>query len=339
MPGILFIAAAAVCQLPAMAAESNPTPPHGMAYIPGGEFTMGSDDPLSKPRERPPHRVRVDAFFMDLAPVTNAQFREFVEATGYVTTAEKPIDLAEIMAQVPPGTPEPSPEDLAPASLVFRSPDQPGRALQWWQFVKGANWRHPSGPGSSIERKDDHPVVHVSWDDAQAYARWAGKRLPTEAEWEFAARGGLEGKVNVWGDEPIASRPPRANTWQGTFPYRDLAVDGFSGTSPVHTFSANGYGLFDMAGNVWEWCSDLYREDLYRSRAGDAVIDNPSGPSVSFDPRESFAVKRVQKGGSYLCNDSYCSGYRPSAREASTPDTGSSHVGFRCAISVKEEGE
>jgi formylglycine-generating enzyme required for sulfatase activity len=311
------------------------TAPDGMVWIPEGEFTMGSDDPLSRRREQPPHRVKVDGFFMDSTPVTNAQFRAFVEATGHLTTSERPTDLAEIMKQLPPGTPEPDPEMLAPASIVFTPPDRPvptDNYFQWWTYVKGANWRHPEGPGSSIEGKDDHPVVHVSWDDATAYAKWVGKRLATEAEWEFAARGGLDGTVNVWGDEPLTDDSARANTWQGTFPNKNDARDGYGGTSPVRTYQPNGYRLFDMAGNVWEWCSDFYRVDTYASRSQNALTLNPAGPESSLDPNEPYAIKRVQKGGSYLCNDSYCSGYRPSAREPGSPDTGSAHTGFRCAM-------
>jgi len=258
-----------------------------------------------------------------------------------VTTAERPADLAEIMKQVAPGTPEPDPEMLAPASVVFTPPA--GRVplddhFRWWSYVKGADWRHPGGPGSSIEGKSDHPVVQVSWYDATAYAEWAGKRLPTEAEWEFAARGGLDGKVNVWGDEPLAEDAGRVNTWQGSFPNEDLGHDGYSGTSPVRSFQPNGYGLYDMAGNVWEWCLDHYRPDAYAQRAGGGLVVDPKGPSSSFDPRESFAEKRVQKGGSYLCNDSYCSGYRPSAREPGSPDTGTGHTGFRCVMASSSGG-
>lgn len=309
--------------------------PEGMIAIPGGEFTMGSDDALARPREQPAHRVRVDAFYMDATPVTNAQFREFVEATGYVTIAEKPADLEEIMAQLPPGTPEPDPEMLEPASIVFTPPPGPvplDNHFRWWSYVKGADWRHPLGPDSSIEGKDDHPVVQVSWYDAQAYAEWAGKRLPTEAEWEFAARGGLDSQPYTWGDEHPDATDNHANIWQGNFPGENAKGDGFEGTSPVKTFPANGYGLYDMSGNVWEWTADNYRPDAYRLRAGQSLVENPTGPEKSLDPNEPYTPKRVQKGGSYLCHDSYCSGYRPSAREPGSPDTGTAHTGFRCVL-------
>jgi sulfatase modifying factor 1 len=311
-------------------------------WIPGGEFTMGTDSELGWPDEKPAHRVYVDGFWMDETEVTNAQFRAFVEATGYVTTAEKPPDLEEILRQSKPGTPPPPKEKLVPGSLVFQPTDGPvplNDYTQWWHWTPGANWRHPEGPGSSIEGKDDHPVVHVSWDDAVAYAKWAGKRLPTEAEWERAARGGLEGKPYVWGDEKPTDTQVFANIWQGAFPYRNTAADGFVRTAPVKSFEPNGYGLYDMAGNVWEWCSDLYRADLYRQRVGQGLIVNPSGPSEAMDPRNPRAKSRVERGGSFLCNDSYCSRYRPSARHGCSPDTGMSHVGFRCVTSGKPESK
>jgi formylglycine-generating enzyme required for sulfatase activity len=307
-----------------------------MVWIAGGEFTMGSDDPMAWPDEGPPHRVRVAGFFLDAHEVTNAQFAEFVNATGYVTTAEKAPDVEAILAQVPPGTPPPPKELLVPGSLVFTPPDSVvplDDVGRWWAWTPGASWRQPEGPGSSIGDRPDHPVVHVSWDDASAYARWAGKRLPTEAEWEFAARGGLDGRPYTWGDEPPDSGPPRANLWQGVFPSRNDALDGFVRTAPVKSFPPNGYGLHDMAGNVWEWCADWYRRDLYRTRAGAEVTDNPTGPDRSDDPTQPFSPQRVQRGGSFLCHDAYCSRYRPSARHGNSPDTGMSHVGFRCAVS------
>ena len=250
-------------------AKSPADGPPGMVWVGGGEFTMGTDSDLGWPDEKPAHRVRVDGFWMDEHEVTNAQFRAFVEATGYVTTAEKAPRLEEVMAQLPPGSPPPPKENLVPGSLVFTPPA--GRVnlddvSQWWAWTPGANWQHPEGPGSSIEGKDDHPVVHVSWDDAVAYARWASKRLPTEAEWEFAARGGLDGQPYVWGNERPSDTQIHANIWQGEFPHQNTVKDGFARTAPVQSFLPNGYGLYDMAGNVWEWCADWYQRDLYRQR-------------------------------------------------------------------------
>ncbi len=309
------------------------TAPSGMVWIPGGEFTMGTDSDLGRAEEKPAHRVHVDAFWMDETDVTNAQFRKFVEATGYVTTAEKPVDVEEILRQSPPGTPPPAKEMLVPGSLVFRPTAGPVKLddfSQWWKWTPGACWRHPEGPESNLDGKDDHPVVHVSWDDAVAYAKWAGKRLPTEAEWEFAARGGLEGKPYVWGDEKPTDTAIHANIWQGEFPYKNTALDGYERTSPVKAFQPNGYGLYDMSGNVWQWCSDWYQRDLYRERAGKGLIVSPTGPERSSDSMRPLMPQRVQRGGSFLCNDGYCSRYRPSARHGSSPDTGMSHVGFRC---------
>jgi formylglycine-generating enzyme len=320
----------------ALVSYTNSTPP-GMVWVPGGEFTMGTDSEAGRPDERPAHRIRVDGFWMDVTEVTNAQFRAFVEATEYVTTAEKPVDVEEIMRQMPPGTPTPPKERLVPGSLVFTPTPGPvplDDVAQWWKWTPGANWRHPEGPDSGIDGKDDHPVVHVSWDDAVAYATWAGKRLPTEAEWEFAARGGLDGKPYVWGDDPPSEKKPQANIWQGRFPYKNTAADGHERTAPVRSYPANGYGLYDVAGNVWEWCGDWYQVDLYRHRTGKGVIVNPTGPEKSFDPRQPYSPLRAQKGGSFLCSDSYCTRYRPSARHGCTPDTGMSHIGFRCVLNA-----
>jgi sulfatase modifying factor 1 len=306
--------------------------PSGMVWIPGGEFTMGTDNPDFSSHEHPAHRVRVDGFWMDETDVTNAQFRRFVEATGYVTTAEKVPTEEEIMKYAIPGTSPPKKEDLVAGSIVFVAPDHPVDLRdvgQWQKWTPGADWRHPQGPGSSIEGLDDHPVVHVSWFDAEAYAKWAGKRLPTEAEWEFAARGGLEKKKYVWGDEPFSDDHPQCNVFQGHFPDHNTENDGYARTSPVKAFKPNGYGLYDMAGNVWQWCDDWYLPDAYKDTGGRTVSVNPKGPQHSFDPSER-PQERVQRGGSFLCCVGYCFNYRPSARLGCTPDTGMSHLGFRC---------
>lgn len=324
---------------PAPPEPAAPEAPEGMVWIPGGEFRMGSVDPLARPDEAPVHRVRVDGFWIDATEVTNDQFAAFVKATGYVTVAERPVDWEELRKQVPEGTPKPPDHMLLPGSLVFTPPKHPVdlRAYDtWWTWTTGANWRHPEGPSSGIEGKGDEPVVHIAYDDALAYCAWAGKALPTEAQWEFAARGGLDGKVNAWGDEPID--PTHCNTWQGHFPDVNTAQDGFARAAPVKSFPPNGYGLYDMAGNVWEWCADMYRPDAYARQvlaAGKgAVIENPAGPSSSLDPRNPHApVSRVHRGGSFLCNDSYCASYRPSARMASPPDTAMQHLGFRGVMS------
>lgn len=324
-------------------AQTAPVAPAGMVWIPAGEFTMGGIDPLARPDEQPRHRVRVDGFWMDATEVTNAQFRAFVDATGHTTVAERPVDWDELKKQVPEGAPKPPDEMLLPGSLVFTPTEAPvdlRDVTRWWAWTTGASWRHPRGPGSSIEGMDEHPVVHVAYEDALAYCAWAGKRLPTEAEWEWAARGGLDRKVNVWGDEPIS--PVRANTWQGSFPDRNTLEDGFAGSAPVGSFPPNGYGLHDMAGNVWEWCSDLYRPDTYARRVLElgvsGVADNPEGPSTSLDPRNPDAPEsRVHRGGSFLCSDSYCASYRPSARMACTPDTSMLHLGFRCVREPRPE--
>ena len=324
-------------------AESKDARPSttGMVWIPGGEFRMGSTDRLARADEQPVHRVRVRGFWMDVTEVTNAQFRAFADATGYKTVAERPVDWNELKKQVPEGTPKPPDEMLAAGSLVFTqpAPDQPAEEyFNWWTWTTGANWRHPQGPASSLEGRDEHPVVHIAYEDARAYCAWAGKRLPTEAEWEFAARGGLDGKVNAWGDEavdPGAGKAWRCNIWQGEFPRRNFAFDGFVRTAPARTYAPNGYGLFQMAGNVWEWCADLYADNAYAERIrglepGAAVID-PKGPAKSRDPRNPHAPdSRVHRGGSFLCNDSYCASYRPSARMAASPDSALEHLGFRC---------
>ena len=316
-----------------VAVAKEETRPEGMVWVPDGTFLMGSDLPDARRVEQPAHTVKVNGFWIDETEVTNAQFRAFVKATGYVTTAETAPTLASIMAQAPPGTPPPSPAALVAASLVFTPPKHAVPLNQigsWWSWTAGANWRHPEGPGSSIQGREHHPVVHVSWYDAHAYAQWAGKRLPTEAEWEYAARGGLLGKHYVWGDTPFSETQPQANIWQGRFPHDNSEADGFVRTAPVRSFAANGYGLYDMAGNVWEWCADWYRPDTYVTRDQSKLAVNPQGPSASLNPSDPYSPSRVTRGGSFLCHDSYCSAYRPSARRGTAVDTGMSHVGFRC---------
>jgi formylglycine-generating enzyme len=299
--------------------------PEGMVWIPGGEFWMGSDAPEFRDA-RPWHRVYVDGFWMDKTEVTNEQFEKFVKATGYITIAERAPTKEEF--------PTAPPENLVAGSVVFTPPAAAvplNDHLQWWSYVKGANWRHPTGPESDLKGKEKHPVVHIAFDDALAYCKWAGKRLPTEAEFEFAARGGLERKVYAWGDEFQPGGKWMANTFQGHFPEKNTGEDGFTGTAPVGSFPANGYGLYDIAGNVWEWVSDWYRPDYYTILADKGgVARNPQGPANSFDPSEPGTRKRVHKGGSYLCTDQYCKRYEPGGRGKGEPDTGTNHLGFRC---------
>jgi len=319
--------------------------PRDMAWVPGGVFLMGSDSKLTSPNERPAHKVRVRGFWMDVTDVTNDQFAEFVRQTGYVTTAQRKPDWETIRVQLPPGTPKPPEEVLVPGAMVFTGTTAPVRLdeyWRWWRFVPGADWRHPQGPGSSIEGKGDHPVVQVSYEDAQAYAKWAGKRLPTEAEWEFAARGGLEQADYAWGNELAPDGEKQANYWdesQGAFPVADPGMDkvGAPGTQPVRTYRENAYGLYDMTGNAWQWVADWYRADYFAQQAGraakGAVIDDPAGPADSYDPSDpgvpANAPRRVIRGGSFLCNEDFCTSYRPSARRGADPYSPMAHLGFR----------
>ena len=310
-----------------------------MKWIPAGEFVMGTDDPNSMANERPAHRVKVNAFFIDEHEITNKEFRKFVDETKYVTVAEKPVDWEELKKQVPPGTPKPPEETLKPGSLVFTPPDHAVDLRDmgnWWTWTNGADWKHPQGPNSNINGKDDYPVVQIAWDDAVAYAKWAGKRLPTEAEWEYAARGGAkENSRFYWGNDFKPNGKYMCNIYTGRFPVKDTAEDGFAGVAPVKSFPPNGYGLYDMAGNVWNWCSDFYADDVHVREQSRGLCENPVGPDKTFSAHNPLAVEHVIKGGSFLCSDQYCESYRPTARRGTPPDTGSGHVGFRCVKSAE----
>ena len=313
--------------------------PDGMVYVPGGKFIMGSDDASAKDSEGPEHEVEISSFFMDETEVTNAQFAAFVKSTGYVTVAERPIDWQELKKQLPPNTVRPADSMLEAGSLVFDP--VPGVSnlydiSQWWKWQRGADWLHPYGPESNIDGKENHPVVHIAFEDAQAYANWAGKRLPTEAEWEYACRGGGKHDEFVWGDELTPEGKFLANFWQGTFPEYNSRNDGHIKTAPVKSYPANRFGLYDMIGNVWEWTSDWYRPDAHKLCADKPCLD-PKGPSASMDPRDPLSPKRVTKGGSYLCSEEYCSNYRPSARMATSFDSGQEHLGFRCVKEIVSE--
>lgn len=304
-----------------------------MVYIPAGDFSMGGSGELAMLREFPQHPVRVDAFFMDTTEVTNRQFSEFVTATNYITIAERPINWEELKNQLPPGVPKPHDSVLRPGSLVFQ-PDEARESFdhhfQWWAWTIGANWKNPDGPGSSIERKADHPVAHIAHADAKAYAEWAGKRLPTEAEWEWAARGGLKDQRYPWGDTDVNLSPYQCNFWQGKFPDENTGADGHVGTAPVGSFNPNGFGLYDMAGNVWEITNDWYDVRYYKTFSQSSYTENPQGPAQSFHPQSPYAQHTAIKGGSFLCNDSYCASYRVSARMPLEVNAAMNHVGFRC---------
>lgn len=314
--------------------ETDISAPEEMVWIPGREFTQGAkeNDEYALPHEQPAHQVAVDGFFIDAHEVTNAQFKKFVEATNYVTVAERPIDWDEMKKQLPEGTPKPPDDDLQPGSLIFNKEvervNNMQNIAQWWSWKKGANWRHPEGPESSIEGKDNYPVVHVAYEDAVAYCNWANRRLPTEAEWELAALGKLESSIYTWGNDDT-SLCKESNTWQGVFPTKNETEDGFAYIAPAESYPANTIGLYDMAGNVWEWTQDWYHANYYQELASKAVVRNPQGASEAYNPTQPYALERVIKGGSFLCHKSYCASYRISARMAMSIDSGSDHVGFR----------
>jgi len=303
-----------------------------MTWIPAGRFQMGEINTV--PDEFPPHNVELDGFWMDVTEVTNRKFKAFVDATGYVTTAERPPELRSIQ----PGSelenvtilPEfNKPGSICSLQLGSRDDIDPAKgAYSWWQYLPGAEWKHPEGPDSSIEDRMDHPVVHVSWLDAQEFCKWAGKQLPTEAQWEYAARGGRSGQTYPWGEDRNPDGKWLNNIWQGAFPIEDKGEDGFTRTAPVKSFPPNDYGLFEISGNVWEWCTDYYQPEYY----SESPVENPAGPATSFDPQEPGINKRIQRGGSFMCSDQYCVGYRVTARMKGEEDTGAFHTGFRCVI-------
>jgi sulfatase modifying factor 1 len=305
----------------------------GMVWINAGTYRMGGDNAQASADEFPKHKVSVKGFYIDVTEVTNAQFKQFVKATGYVTTAEQKPDWNVLKKQLPPGTPKPAAEVLVAASLVFvpaKGPVDINNYAQWWAWSKGADWKHPHGPKSNLLGKDNFPVVHISYFDALAYCKWAGKRLPTEAEWEWAARGGLKDNIYPWGNESVNIGKAKANIWEGDFPYKNVQKDKFYYSAPVKSFDPNAYGLYDMAGNVWEWCSDFYDNRYYASVNKPQGVSNPQGPAKSHDPDEPYAIKHTVRGGSFLCNDSYCSGYRVARRMKTSEDSGMEHLGFRC---------
>ena len=311
------------------AAKSPGAAPSGMVRVPAGTFWMGGNERATMDAG-PSHLVTLDGFWIDRTEVTNLQYAEFVKATHYLTVAERKPDPKQF-----PGAPL---DALVPGSAVFAPPREAVALddyLQWWRYLPGASWQHPEGPESTIDGKDDFPAVQISFEDAEAYARWAGKRLPTEAEWEYAARGGLDRRVYVWGDSREPEGKARMNYWQGRFPVRNLATDGFVSLAPVGSFEPNGYGLLDMAGNVWEWCSDWYRPGY--EVIGPGPQSNPQGPATSHDPMEPGVPKRVQRGGSFLCSDEYCTRYLPGSRGKAEVDSAASHVGFRCVRSFPAE--
>ena len=304
-----------------------------MVLIPSGKFIMGGKSAGAYRNEFSRHEVSISSFQMDITEVTNEQFDQFVKATGYITTAERNIDWEIMKDQVPPGTAKPPDSLLQAGSLVFRQTTNNVNLndySQWWGWIIGANWRTPEGPGSSIKNIMDHPVIHISLEDAISYAKWAGKRLPTEAEWEWAAMGGLQDAIYPWGNQSVKESTDKANLWQGSFPSNNSKLDGFYGTAPVKSFPKNGYGLYDIAGNVWEWCSDRYDERYFQNEKEMGSTMNPKGSNDYFDPDDPYVEKHILRGGSYLCNEVYCSGYRVARRMSADKTSSYNHTGFRC---------
>ncbi|MFQ3341417.1 MAG: sulfatase modifying factor 1 [Flavobacteriaceae bacterium] len=327
--GLLFLA----CSITHKNKGGIQDSPEGMAFIPAGNFVMGGRSAGAYADEFPKHEVSVSAFYIDLHEVSNQEFMAFVEATNYKTIAEQNIDWEAMKKNLPPNTSKPHDSILQAGSLVFNQTDGPVNLqdyAQWWRWTIGANWKQPEGPGSSIANRMNHPVVHIAWEDANIYAKWSNKRLPTEAEWEWAAQGGNPEHIYPWGNTAVEAAFDKANFWQGLFPYNNRQLDGYYGTAPIASYPVNGYGLFDMAGNVWEWCQDRYDFNAYANDAREGQVINPQGPKRYNDPREPLALKHVMRGGSFLCNDSYCSGYRAARRMSSSRDSSFNHTGFRC---------
>lgn len=313
--------------------------PKGMVWVPGGKFTQGAlkNDKMAMEHEKPNHETRVDGFFMDITEVTNAEFKKFIEETGYITVAERKIDWEEMKKQLPPGTPKPEDSILQPGSLIFKKTKKSVPNLydysQWWEWKIGANWMHPKGPASNLVGKENYPVVHVAYEDALAYCEWAGRRLPTESEWEWAAKGGLEETRFTWGNDE-RKMAEYANTWEGEFPTKNTKKDGFENIAPVKSYQANGYGLFDMAGNVWEMTGDWYNSNYYKEVEGKYLI-NPTGATIPFNQNNPQVQEKVIKGGSFLCNVSYCASFRNSARMANSLDSSQEHLGFRTVATIE----
>ena len=314
--------------------------PEGMVWIPGGTINQGAvaHDKGAMNHEKPAHKVSVDGFFMDITEVTNAQYQKFVNETKYVTVAERAIDWEEMKKQLPAGTAKPHDSIMQPGSLTFKKTKQPVANLfdfsQWWRWTIGANWKHPNGPESSIEGKDNDPVVHIAYEDALAYCQWAGKRLPTEAEWERAAKGNFKNAIYTWGDdESLLSK--KVNSWEGQFPTENTKLDGYEARAPVKSYPANDFGLYDMGGNVWEWTSDWYNTKYYNEvSTANVTLRNPTGAEQPYNERDQYAREKVMKGGSFLCNASYCASYRVSARMATSLDSSLEHLGFRTVTTV-----
>lgn len=314
-------------------------PPEGMVWIPGGTFMQGAvpQDNMAMEHEKPQHPVSVDGFFMDITEITNAEFSKFVTETSYKTTAERAIDWEVMKKQVPPGTPKPHDSVLQPGSLRFKKTKSSVPNLydfsQWWEWTIGANWKHPKGPDSNLDGKENHPVVHISYEDAQAYCKWAGRRLPTEAEWEYAARGNKnESTIYFWGDDR-SKLSYMVNSWEGEFPVSNTLKDGYESTAPVKSYLPNSFGLYDMAGNVWEYTSDWYNLKYYKELAAtNKITDNPKGALEAFNPNNPYLKEKIIKGGSFLCSDSYCASYRISSRMGTSMDSSLEHTGFRTVV-------